>query len=153
MERSVRWTRKKPRSSTPGTRSQKDTRASTYPTREAVRRSLFGGRSPEDRSPPSLLRLGRAEHIREQAVRARHSRRQLPEPVVGGEYVRTLPVLGVEHSAGQRLLAGIVRFQYAQVARIPAVREVQPPLLHPSVEIRLGDFVGRVQQSKLRIRK
>src|SRR6185369_6717066 len=91
--------------------------------------------------PESRARnLSSADHIGEDAIGARNAGGQLPEPGVSRKNVHSLAVAGVEHAAGVRLFARIVRFENRLVTRVEFGGEVQPPLLYPTFEIALGNL-------------
>ena len=91
------------------------------------------------------------QQIREHAVRARHARRQLPEPRVRREDVDSLAVARPDFAAFQRRLAGIVRGQHGLIPRVPPDREVHAALLHPAVEILRVDVIRILQQRAVRM--
>ena len=53
--------------------------------------------------------------------------------------------LALQLAAQLRLLARIVRFEHALIPRVPLIGEIQAALLHPSIEVALGNFVGRMK--------
>src|SRR5260370_17575798 len=104
---------------------------------------VWSGRAPGP--APGLSFLLRAEQIREQTVSAWHSGRKLAEPGIRGENVNALAIVRPDLSTLQRWLAGVVRRQNGLVSLIPLRSKVQPPLLHPPVEILGGDVVRILQ--------
>ena len=76
---------------------------------------------------------------------------QLPEERISGVDVIALAILGQQQSTFLRLLAGIVRGQERRVVLVPLVHEVQAALLHPAIEVAVGDRVGIMKHRVLRI--
>src|SRR4051795_8230687 len=98
----------------------------------ATRPSSLGPLYDGSRTVPLLL--SRYE-IDKQLVRARHARRQLPEPGVARVDVDTLAVPREELAARLRLFSRIGRGHHRLVLRVPLFREVEAALLHPGLEI------------------
>src|SRR5580692_10795232 len=74
--------------------------------------------------------LSGAEHVREQAIRARDACGQLAEPGIGRENVDSFSEAQIQLAAGVRLFALIVRFENALILRVPFACEVETALLH-----------------------
>src|SRR5256885_15564652 len=86
-------------------------------------------------------RLSGADHIGEDAISAGHAGRQLAEPGVRSEDVHALAVARIERAARQRLFARIVRLEDRLILLVPFRGEVESALLHPALEIPLGNLI------------
>src|SRR5262249_45187203 len=80
-----------------------------------------------------------ADHVGEKTVGPGHARRQLPKEGKRGEDVDTPSIARIERAAELRLLARIVRLEHRLIVRIPLARDVNRALLHPAIEIALGN--------------
>src|SRR5207244_13630641 len=92
-----------------------------------------------------ILSLAEREEIREEAIRTGDTSGELSEEAQPGIHVRALAHRGHEQSALERWLAGIVHLDERRVGRIPIMREIQSPLLHPAPPVVGPDVVGDVE--------
>src|SRR5690348_848475 len=89
--------------------------------------------------------VSRAHQIYKQPNRSRNSRRQLTEKCVPAVDVQPLAILRDQHSP---LLIRLIRVMARELrlkVLIPCTHEIDAALLHPTVEIRLRDFVRAVK--------
>src|SRR5579864_1356680 len=98
-----------------------------------------------------LLRPLSADQVDEEAIRARHSIRQLPEERQTGVDVRSFAEVCINQSAIQVRLAGIVHCQQRRVLGIELRPEIEAAFLHPALEILLRDLIWRVEQWIVRL--
>src|SRR6266481_4434290 len=86
------------------------------------------------------------EQIREQAIRPRHSCRELPKEAQTRVDVRASAQGRDEQSAFQLRARRVVRLEQRDVGRVPVVREVQAPLLHPAAPVIGTDLIRIVER-------
>src|SRR6266478_8134248 len=98
-------------------------------------------RSANHQQLPTSGRFISRQQIHVQPHRPRDPRWQLPEERVPGIDIGPLPILCPQQPALQTPLSRIVRRQQRRVVVIPALHEVQPTLLHPTIKIALGNLI------------
>src|SRR3954471_17116066 len=89
--------------------------------------------------------LCNTQQIRQQAVCARHTLRQLPVKCKRDVDVRPLACPGYKQSALLRLLPRIMGFEESLVVLVPTRHETVSTFLFPAVEILLGNPVWPAQ--------
>src|SRR5580692_9956934 len=94
--------------------------------------------------------MSRTQQVHIKPDRSRHARRQLAEESVSRINVRSLAVLRAQQSALLWRLSRIIRSQQRLEIAVPLIHEIQPALLHPSVEVVLRDLVGEVKDAIVR---
>src|SRR3984957_17539203 len=95
------------------------------------------------------LLLG-TQQIHIQPHRSRHTRRQLPEERVSRVDINPFAILRLQQAAFLRSFARIMTAEQRREMFIPLVHEVQPALLHPTVEIARRDRIGIMKHLILR---
>src|SRR5262245_60336230 len=89
-----------------------------------------------------FLSSARRYEVHEEPVGARDTRGELPEEGVAGVDEDRLAVASPEEAARGGLLARVGRGEHGTILGSPLRGEVESALLHPAVEIVIGDAVG-----------
>ena len=96
---------------------------------------------------------GRAEQIDEKTVTPGDSFGQLPEEGQTRINVSAFAIAGVDKTAVEDRLAGIVHSEERCVFRIELRPKIKTAFLYPALEIILRDFVGPVEKRIIRPQK
>src|SRR5437762_4268844 len=110
----------------------------TGPARRAARHRMAGPAG-------EVESLAQRHEIRKEAIRAEHAFGQLSKPGEARVHEIPLAVPRDEQPAAERAFAGIASGEDRSEALVPLVREVEPALLDPAVEIRRRDAIRRRQ--------
>src|SRR5271156_1707566 len=94
--------------------------------------------------------MSRTQQVHIKPDRSWHPRRQLAEESVSRVDIGSLAVLRAQQAALLRRFSGIMASQKRLEITVPLIHEIQPALLHPSVEVVLRDLVGEVKDAIVR---
>ena len=139
------WRRRPPRSRRVG-RSGARTRCATSPESGAAPPAQRASVRSSPATPVHRRRVlaggaAVAQQVSEKPIRARNAGRQLTEERQAGVDEAPFAMLGDQQATFQRGLAVVVGGQQRRVLVVPALGEVQPAFLHPTVEVARADAV------------